>query len=68
VLEKESRQGGFEQRGEDIAVARKPIELLGWNDPIALFHEPGTEIELAGNDRAARARDDCERILASRPS
>ena len=58
MLEEERRKRGLEQRGEDVAVAREPIELLGWNDPLALLHEPGAETELAGNDRAARTRDD----------
>ena len=67
VLEEESGKRGLKKRGEDIAVAREPIELLGWNDPLALLDEPGTEIELARNDRAARARDDVRADLRQPP-
>src|SRR5204862_3561236 len=57
VLEEQRGQRGLEQRREDVAVVRQPLELVLGNVGAALGELPA-EIELARDDGAARARDD----------
>ena len=58
VLQEERPQSRFEQRGEDVAIARQPLELLRRNDALTPVREPSAQTELARYDRAARAGDD----------
>jgi hypothetical protein len=57
VLQEEGGEGGLQQGGEDVAVAREPVELIG-RDLRALLEQTVAEVELARDDRAARARND----------
>jgi hypothetical protein len=58
VLEEQRSKGGLEQRGENVAVSREAVELLGRDDSLALLRKQRAEPELTGNDGAARARND----------
>jgi hypothetical protein len=57
VLEEERAERRFEQRGEHILVLRKPFELLGL-EAVVVLDESRAELELTGDDGAARTRDD----------
>ena len=67
VLEKERGQGGFEQRGEDVAVPGEAAELLVGDDAFALLDQLLAEPELPRDDRAARARNDVRANLGQLP-
>jgi hypothetical protein len=57
VLEEECCERGLEQGGEDVAVVRQALELLG-GDVCAPREELLAQLELARDDCAARPRDD----------
>src|SRR5207302_10144005 len=57
VLEEKRRKRRLEERREDVAVLREPLELVGRN-PARALDEPPPEPELGSDDGAARPRDD----------
>ena len=57
MLEEERGQGRLEQGGEDVPVAREPVELVR-RDVTRLLGQAPPEVELTRDDGAARARDD----------
>jgi hypothetical protein len=57
MLEVERRDGGLEQRGQDVAAADDALELVA-RDASGPLDEPPTEVEVARDGRAAEPRDD----------
>ena len=66
VLEVDGGDRRLEQRGEHVAVAREPLDLLAPAAP-ASCTQPLAEPELARDDRAARTRDDVRAHLRHPP-
>jgi hypothetical protein len=58
VLEVERAERGLDERREDVAVDREPLELLRGNRVSPALDERRTEPEPAADDRAALPRDD----------
>lgn len=57
VLEEERGQRRLEQRGEDVAVAREPLQLV-LGQAVRPLGELAAQLQLPPDDRAARPRDD----------
>ena len=68
MLEEERRQRGLEQRGEHVAVAREPLELVRRRSSLAALGEPLPEVELPRTTAQLARETTCERIFAIRPS
>ena len=66
VLEEERAEHGLEERREDVAVLREPLDLVGL-ELAALRGELRAEVELARHDRTARPRDDVRADLREPP-
>ena len=66
VLEEERAERRLEQRREHVAVLREPLELVGLK-AVAPARRAAAEVELARDDRAARARDDVRADLREPP-
>ncbi len=64
MLEEERAEHRLEQRGEDVAVLREPLDVLAF----AEGREPPAEVELAATTAQLARETTCERIFASRPS
>jgi hypothetical protein len=58
VLEEERRERRFQQRGEDVAIPREPVELVSRDDAGALRDQPRPEVELPSDNGTARPRND----------
>jgi hypothetical protein len=67
VLEEERRERCLEQRGEHVAVAGQPLELVLREASGRALGEPAAEVELARDDGAARTRDDVRADLGEPP-
>ena len=68
VLEEERAERGLEQRREDVAVLREPLELLGL-EAVVVLHRAARPRSSSRATTAQLARETtCERIFASRPS
>jgi hypothetical protein len=57
VLEEERRERRLEQRREHVPVTGEPLELVLGKSSGRALGEPAPEVELAGDDGAAGARD-----------
>jgi hypothetical protein len=66
VLEEQRRQRRFQQCGEDVAVLRETLQLVG-RDVGPAIEQPLPEVELASDDCAAGARDDVRADLRQAP-
>ena len=58
VLEEESRERRFQQRGKDVAIPREAVELVLGDAARAPRDQPRPEVELPSDNGAARARND----------
>src|SRR6185437_13697819 len=66
VLEEQRGQRGFEQCGQDVAIAGKALELVRGNVD-ATPRELASELELASNDGTALTRNDVRADLREAP-
>jgi hypothetical protein len=67
VLEKEGAEHRLEERCEHVPVAGEALDLVLAEIDDAVLAEPVAEIELPGDDRATRARDDVRADLREPP-
>jgi hypothetical protein len=66
VLQEQRAEGRLEERRENVPVPRQPLELLRRRVG-GVAREPLAQVELAGDDGAARPRDDVRADLRQPP-